>query len=348
MSMHEKMSGQDATMVKDQKIRKLTYLEAVREALQQQMRQNKKVFLLGEDIGIYGGAFGVTKGLLQEFGKERVRDTPISELGITGVAVGSALTGMRPVVDIQFSDFLSLALDQIVNQAAKIRYMYGGKGKVPLVIRTPSGSGTGAAAQHSQSLEAWLTHIPGLKVVQPATAYDAKGLLKSAIDDENPIIFYEHKLLYKTKAQVPEQPYSIPLGEADVKRKGSDITVVATAIMVHRALEAASILEKEGIDIEVVDPRTLVPLDEDCILQSVQKTGRLLVVHEAVKRSGYGAEIASIVAEKGFSYLKAPIRRLGGHAVPIPNNKKLERAAVPQTEDIVQTVKELLRKNTTE
>lgn len=348
MSMHEKVSGQDATMVKDQKIRKLTYLEAVREALQQQMRQNKKVFLLGEDIGIYGGAFGVTKGLLQEFGKERVRDTPISELGITGVAVGSALTGMRPVVDIQFSDFLSLALDQIVNQAAKIRYMYGGKGKVPLVIRTPSGSGTGAAAQHSQSLEAWLTHIPGLKVVQPATAYDAKGLLKSAIDDENPIIFYEHKLLYKTKAQVPEQPYSIPLGEADVKRKGSDITVVATAIMVHRALEAASILEKEGIDIEVVDPRTLVPLDEDCILQSVQKTGRLLVVHEAVKRSGYGAEIASIVAEKGFSYLKAPIRRLGGHAVPIPNNKKLERAAVPQTEDIVQTVKELLRKNTTE
>ena len=325
-------------------MRELTYLEAVREALAQKMRQDKKVFLLGEDIGEYGGAFGVTKGLLEEFGEERVRDTPISELGITGVAVGAALTGMRPVVDIQFSDFLTLALDQIVNQAAKIRYMYGGRGSVPLVVRTPSGSGTGAAAQHSQSLEAWLTHIPGLKVIQPSSAYDAKGLLISAIEDSNPVIFYEHKLLYKMKAEVPISPYTIPLGKAAIKKSGDDLTIVATGIMVERSLEAAQILEKEQVSVEIIDPRTLVPLDEQSILDSVAKTGRLLVVHEAVKRSGYGAEIASIVAEKGFSYLKAPIKRLGGHPVPIPNNKTLESAAVPQVKDIIFEIKELIRR----
>lgn len=324
-------------------MRELTYLEAVREALQQKMRRDNKVFLLGEDIGKYGGAFGVTKGLLEEFGKDRVRDTPISELGITGVAVGAALTGMRPVVDIQFSDFLTLALDQIVNQAAKIRYMYGGKGSVPLVVRTPSGSGTGAAAQHSQSLEAWLTHIPGLKVIQPSSAFDAKGLLISAIEDSNPVIFYEHKLLYKEKTEVPIALYNIPIGKADIKKKGNDITIVATGIMVSRALEVADILDKDCISVEVIDPRTLVPLDEQCILESIAKTGRLLVVHEAVKRSGYGAEIASIVAEKAFDYLKAPIKRLGGHPVPIPNNKTLERAAVPQVEDIVFAIKELMK-----
>lgn len=323
-------------------MREITYLEAIQEAMREEMRQNDHVFMLGEDIGVYGGAFGVTKGFVEEFGRDRVRDTPISELGITGVAVGAALTGMRPIVDIQFSDFLTLALDQIVNQAAKIRYMYGGKGKVPLVIRTPSGAGTGAAAQHSQSLEAWLTHIPGLKVIQPATAYDAKGLLQAAIQDDNPVIFYEHKLLYKTISHVPAGSYQIPLGKADIKRQGKDVTLVATAIMVHRALEAASILAKEGIDVEVIDPRTLVPLDEECILQSVQKTGRFVVVHEAVKRSGYGAEIASLVAEKAFPYLQAPIKRLGGHFVPIPNNQKLEAAAVPQTEDIVRAVKEII------
>ena len=325
-------------------MRKITYLEAVREAIRQEMNRNDKVFLLGEDIGVYGGAFGVTAGLLEEFGDKRVRDTPISELGITGVAVGAALTGMRPIVDIQFSDFLTLALDQVVNQAAKIRYMYGGKGSVPLVIRTPSGSGTGAAAQHSQSLEAWLTHVPGLKVVQPATAYDAKGLLKAAIDDDNPVIFYEHKLLYKTTSIVPEKQYRIPLGKADIKREGRDVTIVATAVMVHRALEAAELLAESGISVEVVDPRTLVPLDEECIVQSIKKTGRLVVVHEAVKRSGFGAEIASVVAEKAFHHLKAPIKRLGGHFVPIPNNKSLERAAVPQTEDIVREVSNLLEK----
>ena len=324
-------------------LRKITYAEAIREAIRTEMSANQKVFLLGEDIGVYGGAFGVTKGLLQEFGKERVRDTPISELGITGVAVGAALTGMRPIVDIQFSDFITLAADQIVNQAAKIRYMYGGKGSVPLVIRTPSGSGTGAAAQHSQSLEAWMTHIPGLKVVQPATAYDAKGLMKSAIKDDNPVLFYEHKLLYKSIDDVPVESYDIPLGKADIKRAGQDATVIATGSMVHVALQAAKQLEKAEINVEVIDPRTLVPLDEQTIIHSVQKTNRLIVVHEAVKRGGYGAEIASMIAEKAFHHLHAPIKRLGGQPIPIPNNEKLEAAAVPQVDDIVLAVKEICR-----
>lgn len=329
-------------------MRELTFLEAIRETLQQQMRQDGRVFLIGEDIGVYGGSFGVTKGLVEEFGEERVRDTPISELGMTGVAVGAALTGLRPIVDFQFSDFIALALDQIVNQAAKIRYMYGGKGHVPLVIRTPGGSGTGAAAQHSQSLEAWLTHIPGLKVIQPSTAYDAKGLLAAAIMDPNPVIFYEHKLLYKRSDHVPEHPYHIPLGKAEVKRTGEDVTIVATGVMVSRALEAAETLGDEDISVEVIDPRTLVPLDEQAILMSVAKTGRLLIVHEAVKRSGYGAEMASMVAEKGFSYLKAPIIRLGGHPVPIPSNKQLERAAVPQKENIIEKVMELIGRQVTQ
>ena len=323
-------------------MREITYLEAIREAMTQEMRQNDDVFILGEDIGIYGGAFGVTKGMIDEFGPERIRNTPISESGIAGTAVGAALTGMRPILDIQFSDFITIALDQIVNQAAKIRYMYGGKGSVPMVVRTPGGSGTGAAAQHSQSLEAWTAHIPGLKVVQPATAYDAKGLMKTAIDDNNPVIFYEHKLLYKTTSHVPVQLYSIPLGVADVKRKGTDVTVVATSIMVHKTLDAAKELDKEGIQIEVVDPRTLVPLDEETIIQSVAKTGRLIVVHEAVKRGGYGGEIASIVAEKAFHHLKAPIKRLGGVEAPIPFNKELEKLAIPQVTDIILAVKEIL------
>lgn len=319
-------------------MRTITYLEAIREALQLKMLEDQDVFLLGEDIGVYGSSFGVTAGLLEQFGPERVRDTPISELGITGLSVGAALTGLRPVVDIQFSDFLSLALDQIVNQAAKIRYMYGGKAMVPLVIRTPSGSGTGAAAQHSQSLEAWLTHIPGLKVIQPSTAYDAKGLLIAAINDNNPVIFYEHKLLYKTSGKVPKNTYTIPLGKAHIKRGGTDLTIVATGVMVKRALRAAEFVKGQGISVEVVDPRTLVPLDEDTIIQSVQKTGRLIVVHEAVKRGGYGGEIASIVAEKTFSSLKAPIVRLGGAAVPIPYNATLEANAVPQVKDIKKAI----------
>lgn len=326
-------------------MREITYLEAVREAMSQEMRENDDVFILGEDIGVYGGAFGVTRGLIEEFGPERVRNTPISESGIAGTAVGSALTGMRPILELQFSDFITIALDQVANQAAKIRYMYGGKGKVPMVLRTPSGSGTGAAAQHSQSLEAWVAHVPGLKVVQPSTAYDAKGLLKTAIEDDNPVIFYEHKLLYKTKDDVPEDSYTIPLGKADVKREGSDVSIVATAIMVHRALEAAEELEKEGISVEVIDPRTLVPLDEETIVQSVSKTGRAVVVHEAVKRGGYGGEIASMIAESdAFDYLDAPIKRLGGASSPIPYNPELEKAHVPQVPDIIQAVKETLNK----
>lgn len=327
-------------------MREITYLEAVREAMTQKMHQDPDVFILGEDIGVYGGAFGVTRGMIEEFGPERVRNTPISESAIAGAAVGSALTGMRPILELQFSDFITIATDQIVNQAAKIRYMYGGKGKVPLVLRTPAGSGTGAAAQHSQSLEAWMVHIPGLKVVQPSTAYDAKGLLISAIEDDNPVIFYEHKLLYRTKNEVPEEMYTIPLGKADIKRKGMDVTVIATAIMVHKTLEAAKELEKEGIDIEVIDPRTLVPFDIETIVSSVSKTGRCVIVHEAVKRGGVGGEIAGMIAEsEAFDYLDAPIQRLGGRAVPIPYNPKLERAAIPQVEDIIRAVKITLNKD---
>ena len=325
-------------------MREITYLEAVREAMSQEMRQNEDVFILGEDIGVYGGAFGVTRGMIEEFGSERIRNTPISEAAIAGGAVGAALTGMRPILELQFSDFITIALDQLVNQAAKTRYMFGGKGKVPMVLRTPAGSGTGAAAQHSQSLEAWMAHIPGLKVIQPSTAYDAKGLLKAAMDDDNPVIFYEHKLLYRTKGDVPEEQYSIPIGKADIKRQGKDVTIVATAIMVHKALEAAAELEKEGIDVEVVDPRTLVPLDEETIIESVKKTGRLIVVHEAVKRGGFGGEIASVIAEsEAFDYLDAPIKRLGALAVPIPYNPHLEKATVPQVEDIIEAVKETVR-----
>ncbi|WP_436373922.1 alpha-ketoacid dehydrogenase subunit beta [Cytobacillus sp. BC1816] len=325
-------------------VREITYLEAVREAMSQEMRQNDDVFILGEDIGVYGGAFGVTRGMIEEFGPERVRNTPISEAAIAGAAVGSALTGMRPILELQFSDFITIAMDQIVNQAAKTRYMFGGKGKVPMVLRTPAGSGTGAAAQHSQSLEAWMAHIPGLKVVQPSTAYDVKGLLKAAIDDDNPVIFYEHKLLYKTSSHVPEEAYSIELGKADIKREGTDVTIVATAIMVHKALEAASELEKEGISAEVIDPRTIVPLDKETIINSVKKTGRLIVVHEAVQRGGIGGEIVSVIAEsEAFDYLDSPIKRLGGKEVPIPYNPKLEKAAIPQVPDIIEAVKETVK-----
>lgn len=326
-------------------MREITFLEAIRETMSQEMRQNPDVFIMGEDIGLYGGAFGVTNGMLEEFGPERVRSTPISEAAISGAAVGAAVTGMRPILELQFSDFITIAMDNIVNQAAKLRYMFGGKGQVPMVVRTPSGSGAGFAAQHSQSLEAWTVHIPGLKVVQPSTPYDAKGLLKAAIDDNNPVIFYEHKLLYRHKGEVPEELYAIPLGVADVKREGRDVTIVATAIMVHRSLEAAKVLEKDGIEVEVIDPRTLVPLDEEAIIRSVKKTGRLVVVHEAVKRGGIGGEIASIIAEsEAFDYLDAPIVRLGGAPVPIPYNPELEKRAVPQVEDIVRAVRQLLNK----
>ncbi|MGQ9625952.1 MAG: alpha-ketoacid dehydrogenase subunit beta [Anaerolineae bacterium] len=323
-------------------MREITYSEAIREALRQEMQRDEKVFLIGEDIGVYGGAFGVTYGLVEEFGEERVRDTPLSENAIAGAALGAALIGMRPVAEIQFMNFVSLAMEQLTQQAAKIRYMFGGKAKVPMVLRTPAGAGTGAAAQHSESMENWFVHEPGLKVVMPSTPYDAKGLLIASIRDDNPVIFIEHKLLYKTKGPVPEESYTIPLGRSEVKREGSDITVVATSLMVLRALEAAEELAKEGISVEVVDPRTLKPLDSETIVRSVMKTGKLLVVHEACRTGGFGGEIVACVAEsEAFDYLEAPIRRLAGLDVPIPYNRELERRAVPQVEDIIREARAL-------
>ncbi len=326
-------------------MRKITYAEAIREALRQEMRRDENIFLIGEDLGIYGGAFGVTRGLINEFGEERVRDTPISELAIVGASLGAAITGMRPVAEIMFMDFITLAMEQIVNQAAKMKYMFGGKAKVPMVIRTPAGSGTGAAAQHSQSLEAWFTHVPGLKVVMPSTPYDAKGLLISSIRDDNPVIFIEHKLLYKTTGEVPEEEYEIPLGVADIKRKGEDLTIIATSIMVQRAISASKELEKEGISVEIVDPRTLKPYDKKTIIESIKRTGKVIIVHEACKTGGFGAEIAAIISEsESFDYLDAPIRRLGGLDIPIPYNRNLEKNAVPQIEDIIKAAKELIGK----
>lgn len=325
-------------------MRELRYVEAIREALRQEMRRDPRVFLMGEDIGVYGGAFGVTDGLLDEFGPERVIETPISELAIAGAAVGAALAGMRPVIEIMFMDFITLAMEQIVNQAAKIHFMFGGNASVPIVIRTPAGAGTGAAAQHSQSLEAWFVHVPGLKVVMPSTPYDAKGLLISSIRDNNPVIFIEHKLLYRTKGPVPEEEYTIPLGVAEVKREGRDVTIIATSLMVLRALAAAEKLAREGIEAEVIDPRTLKPLDVDTIVNSVKKTGRALIVHEAPVTCGVGAEIlARIVESEAFYYLQAPIKRLAGRDVPIPYNRELERSVIPQEEDIVNAVRELVK-----
>lgn len=326
-------------------MRNITYAEAIRESISQIMREDENVFMLGEDIGVYGGAFGVTNGMVDEFGEERIMSTPISEAAISGAAVGSAMTGMRPILELQFSDFVMIATDNIVNQAAKIRYMSGGKANVPVVIRLPGGSGAGFAAQHSQSLEAWMTHIPGLKIVQPSNAYDAKGLMKAAIEDENPVLFYEHKVLYGVKSEVPEDSYSIPLGEAEVKQQGEDVTIVATGIMVQKSLEAAKQLEEEGISVEIIDPRTLVPLDKETIIESVRKTNRALVVYEAVERGGYGAEIASVISESdAFDYLDAPVSRLGGKATPIPYNPNLEKLAVPQVEDIVDKCKKMINK----
>jgi acetoin:2,6-dichlorophenolindophenol oxidoreductase subunit beta len=322
--------------------REITYIEAVREAMCQEMRREKEVFLIGEDIGVYGGAFGVSKGMLEEFGPERIRDTPISEAAIAGAATGAALMGMRPIMEIMFMDFLTISMNQLVNQAAKMRFMFGGKCSIPMVIRAPAGAGTGAAAQHSQSLEAWFVNVPGIKVVAPSSPYDAKGLLISAIRDNNPILFMEHKLLYRIKGLVPEEDYSIPLQSAEVKREGSDLTIVAYSIMVSRALEAADILAAEGIQIEVVDPRCLKPLDKETIIRSVSKTGRALIIHEAPITGGFGGELAAVIAgSEAFDYLDAPIQRLGGRDIPIPYNRTLERAAVPQVEDIVAAARAL-------
>jgi pyruvate/2-oxoglutarate/acetoin dehydrogenase E1 component len=324
-------------------MREITYAEAIREALRQAMTRDQSVFLIGEDVGRYGGAFGVSYGLMDEFGEDRVRDTPISEAGIMGAATGAALMGMRPVAEIMFMDFTTIAMDQLVNQAAKLRFMFGGKAEVPLVLRTPAGSGTGAAAHHSQSLEAWFVHVPGLKVVMPSTPYDVKGLLLSSIRDNNPVVFVEHKLLYKTKGPVPEEEYTIPLGVAEVKRPGRDLTIVATSIMVPRALQAAEALAEEGIEAEIVDPRTLQPLDDETIVGSIIKTGRALIAHEACKTGGVGAEIAATIVEsEAFNYLDAPIKRLAGLDIPVPYNRNLERHMVPQVEDIIAAARDLV------
>jgi pyruvate dehydrogenase E1 component beta subunit len=325
--------------------REITYLEAIREALRQEMQRDERVFLIGEDIGIYGGAFGVTMGLMQEFGEDRVIDSPISELGIAGAITGAALTGMRPVGEIMFMDFITLASEQLVNQAAKIRFMFGGKATVPLVMRTPMGSGTGAAEQHSQSLENWFVHVPGIKVVAPSTPAEAKGLLIESIRDDNPVLFLEAKLLYKTKGEVPEEPFTIPLGKADIKREGRDLTIITYSVMVKRALEAADQLAQEGIDVEVIDLRTLKPLDKETIIASVKKTGKALILHEAAKTGGFGGELAGVIAEsEAFDYLDAPIVRLAGRDMPVPYNRTLEYNTVPQVENIVESARKMARR----
>ena len=325
-------------------MREITFAEALREAIRMSMEKDERVFVIGEDIGVYGGAFGVTAGLIEKFGPERIVDTPISEAAIAGACIGAALAGQRPIGEMQFMDFVTIAMEQLVLQAAKIRFMFGGKATVPMVMRLPGGSGTGAAAQHSGSVESWFVNVPGLKVVVPSNPYDAKGLLLSAIEDDNPVIFIENKLLYKTKGDVPEDMYRIPLGQAKVVREGRHLTVIATSVMVNRAMEAAEKLKEEGIELEIVDPRTLRPLDSDTITKSVKKTGKALIVHEAVKTGGFGGEILSTIVESdAFDYLEAPVRRLGGLDIPIPYNRNLEYHAVPQVESIVVEARKLAR-----
>ena len=325
-----------------QETREMFYAEALNDALRIEMQRDPRVIVLGEDIAEHGGAFQVTAGLLAEFGPDRIRQTPISEIGLVGTAVGAALTGLRPVAELMYIDFSGLAIDQIVNQAAQNRFMFGGQARVPLVVRTQGGSGRGNAAQHSKSLEAWFTHVAGLKVVMPSTPADAKGLLAAAIRDDDPVMFIEHKLLYRTKGAVPTGEHLVPLGRADVKREGTDVTIVTWSRDVLLSLEAAAKLADLGIAAEVVDVRSLVPLDKEKILSSVRKTRRCLVVHEAIKRGGYGAEIAAIVAEEAFDDLDAPPRRLAGVDTPIPYAQPLELGVVPQVADIVKAARELV------
>lgn len=323
-------------------MREINLRAALNEALRAEMARDAAVFIAGEDVAVFGGAFGVTRGLLAEFGEERVKDTPISESAILGLAVGAAAAGMRPVVEIMFMDFIGVGIDQLFNQAAKMKYMFGGKVRLPITVRCNFGAGMRAASQHSQSLEAWLCHIPGLKVVMPSTPCDGKGLLISSIRDDNPVVFLEHKGLYGRRGPVPEQPYTIPLGQAEVKREGSDVTVVATARMVGEALAAADSLAERDVSVEVVDPRTLVPLDSRTILQSVQKTHRLVVCHEAVRFCGFGAEIAASVAEEAFDYLDAPVKRVAAPFAPVPFSPVLEDAFVPNRDKIIAAIEEIL------
>lgn len=323
-------------------MREITFGEAIVEALYEEMKRDERVFLMGEDVGPFGMIYIANPKLWREFGDERVKDTPISENAIIGYALGAAVMGMRPVADIMFSDLLMQAMDQIVNQTAKIRYMFGGNIKVPLTIRTSIGGLRRAAAQHSQNLEAFFVHVPGLKVVVPSSPYCAKGLLKTAIRDDNPVMFFEHQQLIRIKGPVPEEEYTIPLGKANVIREGKDVSVVATSLMVSKAMNAAQELEKQGIQAEVIDPQTLKPLDKKTILASVQKTGRLLVVHQACKTGGFGAEIGAMVAEEGFEFLVGPIRRLGALDVPVPFSPKLEDYVLPNEQKIVKEVMEMV------
>ena len=321
--------------------REITLGQAVREALAEELRRDPRVLVLGEDIAEAGHPFKVLTGLVDEFGPERVLDTPISEAGFTGIAVGAAMTGLRPVVDIMFGDFVTLTMDQMVNQAAKVHYMSGGHWQVPMVMRTTLGATRRSAAQHSQSLHAWFCHVPGLKVVLPSTPYDAKGLLKTAIRDDNPVIFFEDKMMYRMKGPVPEQEYTIPLGVADIKRVGKDLTIVATSSMVQVALGAADLLDKSGISAEVVDPRTLWPLDEKTLAESARKTGRVIVMDEGYGRYGVGAEIASVIQEGAFFDLEMPVKRMGAMHVPIPFSPPLEDATVPTEQAVFEAAKAL-------
>ena len=320
----------------------IMYRDALKQALFEEMKKDPTVFIMGEGIGERGGSYKVTEGLLAEFGSGRVMDTPLSEPAFTGAGVGAALAGTRPIVEILFVDFTTLIMDQLINQAAKYEFMSGGQGKVPLVVRTQGGAGNGLAGQHSQSLEAIFYHIPGLKLVMPSTPYDAKGLLKAAIRDDDPVIFLEHKLLYMTKGEVPEEDYIVPLGQADVKRSGDDITLITYSYMTLKCLEAAEALQKEGISVEVVDLCTLTPLDKETILQSVEKTGRAIVVHEAVKRGGVGGDIAAMIMEEAYDDLDGPVMRIGGKNTTIPYNLELEKVCVPTVEEIIEGVLELV------
>lgn len=323
-------------------VRQLQYREALNQALHEEMARDSMVCVLGEDVGRYGGPFQVTRGLFEKYGEKRVRDTPISEEGFNGIAVGAAMTGLRPVAEILYIDFSTLAMDQIVNQAAKAHYMFGGKARVPMVVRTQGGGGRGNAAQHSQSLEMWYVHTPGLIVIQPSTPYDAKGLLKSAIRDDNPVIFIEHKLLYNTTGPVPDEEYLVPIGVADVKRPGDDVTIVATSRMVLFALQAAEELAQQGIEAEVIDPRTLKPLDMNTIVRSVEKTGRLVVVNEGHLTGGFTAEVAARVQREAFDWLDAPIMQVATEDVPLPYNGRLELEAIPNQQDIINAVLEVV------
>jgi len=323
-------------------VKRITYREAIRQALEEEMLRDQKVFIMGEDVGLYGGVYKTTDGLISKFGKNRVRNTPISETAIVGVATGAAIMGARPVAELMYIDFTTMAMDPIVNQAAKACYETAGRIKVPLVIRTQGGVGKSGGSTQSQSLEAWFFHVPGLKIVMPSNPFDAKGLLKTAIRDDNPVIFIEHKALYNTSGEIPEEEYLINFGEAEIKKVGTDVTIIAISREVLYALEAADLLEKQDIDVEVIDPRTLVPLDLGTILNSVKKTNRVVIVHEACLTGGIGAEISSLIQEKAFDSLDAPVKRVAGRNIPIPHSPVLEINSIPKVEDIINAVKEVL------